>query len=375
MKVDFAPVKINSKSKEVVLEVLESGWLTSGKYVKLFEEKLSNYLGIETIVTSSCTISLEIAVAVIMKLTGKKLFLVPTWTFAATANAVLKNNGKIVFYDCNEEALFNYNDFEEKYLKYKEDLAGVVVVDYAGILPDYKKIREIIGDTFLISDAAHSIAGKLEGKHSSYWADFTAFSFYANKNLTCGEGGALAVKDKKLLKLAKTFRLHGINKETWDRYSGKSISFHYEIEEIGFKANLSDVLAAIGVVEMDYLDEYQRRRRKLYNIYQQNLKSNNNFKFVEHPDESGLHLVYLILNEGVDRDKVLLDFFNEGITLSYHYKPLHLHKAYSNNELILEKDCKTADKISNRQLSLPFSHNLNEEQIEYVVSFMNNYLF
>ncbi len=371
-KIEFAPVDFSDAIKYVE-EVLKSGWLTSGKFVNLVEERLSDYFKRPFLLTSSCTHSLELAYKFAIEKTEKNLFVVPTWTFAATANAAVNVGGRIAFYDVDDNLSVDFKSLARILQKHGNDVAAVVTVDYSGLPVDYKKVRHYIDmyapQALFIADCAHSFGSSYLNEPAGFFADIACFSFYANKNLPAGEGGGVLIKSEWERDF-RLMRLHGISKDSWARYgSGK---WDYSIEIIGKKANMSDLHAAVLMAKLERFDEDQKIRLAYWAKYAEVVEGIEGVRML--PLSIGVrrgnaHLAVLLFEDINRRDSVMQCLVDAGVMLSFHFPPLHIQPAYTSEMFgveVVESFGSIAEYYSNRVFSLPISAYLEPEDVDYV---------
>lgn len=370
MKGEFLPyyqTLIEDDEIKEVIDTLKSGWLTMGPKTIEFEKLLSDYLGVKhAIAVNSCTAALHLSLIALG--VGKRDEVITTpFTFASTGNVIVHVGAKPIFVDIKRDT---YNIDTEKI---KETITpktkAIIPVHYAGQPCDMKAIMEIAEDNnlFVIEDAAHVIGAEYQGKKIGTFGITTCFSFYVTKNITTGEGGAITTDDDELADKLRILRLHGISKDAWKRYSEKG-SWYYEIEECGWKYNMTDIQAALGIHQIKKLDKFIEIRRRYAAIYNEELKKvdgmitpyeKSNIKHVYH--------LYPILLRSYNRNEFIEKMYERGIGCSVHFIPLHLHPFYKNTFGFKKGDFPNAEWIYEREVSLPLYPKMGEKDLRYVI--------
>ncbi|GAF93293.1 unnamed protein product, partial [marine sediment metagenome] len=265
---------------------------------------LKNYLGAkDVVVVNSCTAALHLSLKALGVKEGDEVITTP-FTFASTANTIVHCGAKPVFVDIKKDTLNIDTEKIKKAITSKTK--AIIPVDYGGQACDIKAIEEIAKDKKLkvIEDAAHAIGSEYEGEKIGNFFDTTCFSFYAIKNMTTGDGGAIATNDNKIAEKLKTLRLHGISKDAWKRYSEKG-SWYYEINEAGYKYNMGDIQAAMGIEQLKKLDKFIKIRRRYAQIYNEAFKDLVVDVPVEKENVKHSYHLYPILLKNYDRNKFI----------------------------------------------------------------------
>ncbi|MBN9392977.1 MAG: DegT/DnrJ/EryC1/StrS aminotransferase family protein [Chloroflexi bacterium] len=327
----FKPLLSDAEINEVV-ETLRSGWLTTGPRTKRFEEEFADFVGAKyAIAVNSATAALHLGLDAVGVKAGDEV-LVPTYTFAATAEVVNYFGAVPVLVDC-EPGQFNL-DLGQLERLITPRTKAIIPVDIAGEAPDMDVLLEIAArhNLKVVEDAAHAIPAKYKGRWVGTLSDLTAFSFYANKNITTGEGGMLTTDNEEYADRARIMSLHGISKDAWKRYTSTG-SWYYEILQPGFKYNMTDVAAALGLHQLQRCFEMQQRREAIVEQYDAAFEE---MPEVEIPprsayNQSAWHLYLLRLNLDtlkIDRNEFLDKLKAANIGFSVHYIPLHMHPYY-----------------------------------------------
>jgi len=364
----YCQPSIGEEEIREVVDTLKSGWLTTGPKVERFEQLLAQYTGAKyAVAVNSCTAALHLSLIALGIRKGDEVITTP-FTFPATANVIVHVGAKPIFADIK---LDTYNiDPEEVNKAVTPKTKAIIPVHYAGQPYDIEAIKEIADDQdlYVIEDAAHALGAEYDGRKVGTFGHSTCFSFYATKNITTGEGGAVTTDSKELADRLRVLRLHGLDKDAWKRYSSGG-SWYYELRECGFKENMTDIQAALGICQMRKLDMFIEIRRKYAEIYNRELKKQSNVitpyekMNVKHP----YHL-YPILVEGYDRARFVEKMGELGIGCSVHYIPLHMHPFYKDTFHFEEGDFPHAEQVSAKEVSLPLYPKMREEDIWDVVS-------
>lgn len=391
MNIPFSPPRIDELTIKEVTDTLLSGWVTTGPKTKLFEDKLAEFIGIENVVClNSATAGLQLAMHWLGIKEGDEVIL-PAYTYCATANVVAQKGAKPVMVDVNE------NDFNINFHKIKglinENTKAIIAVDIAGLPADYKEIREIInqpeilkkfnpgndiqkklGRIALISDSAHSIGASYHGQKTGNQADMSSFSFHAVKNLTTAEGGAVAFNlpktfdNKEIKQLFKVLSLHGQNKDALTK--NKAGGWEYDVTHAGYKCNMTDIQAAIGLVELNRYSETLLKRKEIFQIYDDSFANKNwaiTPSYKSNNKLTSYHL-YMLRIKGCNleqRNEIIEKMALNGIAVNVHYKPLPLLSFYKNLNYNID-DFPQAYNNFKHEISLPVYYNLSKEEALHV---------
>lgn len=369
-KEKFIPYFLPSIGKDEIFEVVDSlknNWLTMGPKVIAFEKALEDYLGVKHVITlNSCTAALHLSLIVSGLKIGDEVITSPL-TFAATGNTIAHLGLKPVLVDINPETL----NIDPKRIEsaITPKTKAIVVVHYGGKSADLNEITSIANNHNLtiIEDAAHAIGTLYNGKKIGNHGNLTCYSFYATKNMTTGEGGAIATNNDEIAKRLRKLRLHGISKDAWKRYQ-KEGSWYYEIEECGWKYNLTDIQAAIGLHQIKKLDSFIRKRQELAKLYNTELSKIKGIKlpYQNFSLDDSLHL-YPIILENYNRDQFIKKMAESKIGTSVHFIPLHLHPFYKKAFKYKEGNFPETEKIFKGLVSLPLYPKMSKKDVEKVV--------
>ena len=361
---------IEEEDVEAVAEALRSDWLTTGPTVEAFEEELADFVGTdEAAAVSNGTAALHAAMHAIGIAPGDEV-IVPTLTFAATANSVVFEGGTPVFADVDPETLLL--DPQSVKERITEDTKAVVGVDYVGQPCRYDALREISDahDLVLLDDACHATGGTYKGDPVGSLADLNTFSFHPVKNMTTGEGGMVTTDDSDWADQMRRFRNHGITSTHHER--AEEGSWYYEIPEVGYNYRLTDFQCALGISQLKKLPEWVRRRREIARTYDEAFAPMGAVEPVRQRADSTcayhLYVVQLQLERlKADREQVFNALQAEGIGVNVHYIPVHYHPYYRENLGTEEGLCPTAEAAYERILTLPVFPRMTDEDVGDVI--------
>ena len=373
MKIPFHRPNLPESLDDIYTDSIRSGWLTTGLQVQEFESKLTQYLDAEYVVAvNSCTAALHLALAAKGFSKGDK-YIAPTYTFASTVECGEYLGMEPILVDCQQNGfLIDLNQVEDA-LKREHKVKAILPVHYAGEHVDMRHLFELAEKfgVFIVEDAAHALetgssAGKVGNTNHA-----AAFSFYANKNMTtAGEGGALATNDTKLAEKVKKLSLHGITKDSWDRFKTQG-SWEYDINELGFKYNLSDLAASFGLWQMGHLEDWQKRRFDIVNKYIQGLRSIDGLILPELKKGHAWHLFVIQLKSehwSISRNEFIEKINAKGIGLSVHYKPIHALYYYRKNYDLDPNKFPRANSLFQSVVTLPLYPRLTDAEVDYIIN-------
>jgi dTDP-4-amino-4,6-dideoxygalactose transaminase len=375
MRKTFLPFSKPSITKAEIHEVvktLKSGWLTTGKKAKLFEERFAQYVGTKHAVSlSSGTAALFLSLIVNNIQPDDEVITTPL-TFISTANVVHHLRARPVFCDIDENT-YNIDPtrIEEKISKRTK---AIIPVHYSGQPCDMMSIMKIARKFHLsvIEDAAHAMGAEYYGKKVGSLGNLTCFSLFPTKNITTGEGGIITLNDDKKAQRLLQLRLHGMTKDGWKRYT-KEGSWYYEVHEAGFKYNLADINAAIGLVQLKRLAALNQKRKQLVDYYKKKLSNFPGIRVLNiQPDKkSSWHIFPIWVDKdilGIDRNRLVQELWNRNIGTSVHFIPLHLQPFYQKTFAYKKGDFPIAEKTFEGIVSLPLFPQMNQSDIDAVVS-------
>ena len=353
------------------LATLRSGWIGTGPRVVAFENAFCEYVGARfAVAVHSCTAALHLAMIAIGLKPGDEV-IVPSLTFAATANAVIHAGGRPVLADVDRQMMCL--DSEDAASRVTSRTRAIIPVHFAGRACEMDAILELAGRHRLrvIEDCAHAIETLHRDRHVGTLGDLGAFSFYVTKNVVTGEGGMVTTAEPAWADRIKTLALHGLSADAWKRFSDEGFK-QYEVIEPGFKYNMTDLQAALGLHQLQRVDANLVRRREIWARYQMAFADLS--AFLPQPEQEGTrharHLYTLLLDIDrlrVGRDEVQLALHRQRIGTGIHYRALHLHRYYRETYRYARGDLPGAEWISDRTLSLPLSPKLTDGDVEDVI--------
>lgn len=365
----FCPPAIGPAESARVAKVLASGWITTGPETAEFEQRFREFVGADaSLALNSCTAALSLALRAVGVGPNDEV-ITSTNTFVSTVNVIEHCGATPVLVDVEPDTMNLDPRAVDAAITLKTK--AVIAVHYAGHPADLTTLQSICDarGLHLIEDAAHALPAKHAGRTIGGTGNLTAFSFYATKNLTTGEGGMLT-GPADLVDRARTLSLHGMSRNAWNRY-GDSGRWRYDIVEAGFKCNLSDLQSAIGIVQLERLPELQARRRAIYNRYNEAFAAAEALETPAWRDgvEHAMHLYVLRLRDGIgDRDHLIEGLYAAGIRPSLHFIPIHHHTYYRQRYGDRWGRFPVADSCFERMLSLPLSPAHADDEIERVVA-------
>jgi dTDP-4-amino-4,6-dideoxygalactose transaminase len=362
---------LGEEEHQEVEATLNSGWLTTGPKTQKFEELFKDYIGCKhAIALNSCTAGLNLALTVQNFADGDEVITTPM-TFPATANVILLQRLKPVFADIEPGTLTI--DPQKIAAKITSRTRAIIPVHFAGHPCDMTPIQELADqhNLVIIEDAAHALETQYKGKKIGNLGNATAFSFYANKNITTGEGGMLVTNDDALAETFRILRLQGISRDAWKRY-GKSGFSHWEQTLAGHKCNMSDLNASIGMHQIKKVEQFMTLRRKYVAMYDQAFADVAELEIpVVRDYATPAHHIYVIALHldrlTKDRDEFLDAIQAEGIGVALHYVALHLQPYYVKNFNTKPQDFPVASNYSERVISLPLYPKMSSADVERVI--------
>jgi dTDP-4-amino-4,6-dideoxygalactose transaminase len=364
---------INKEDKKAVSAALESRWLTGGPKVADFERMFASYVGVNhAVAVSSCTAALHLAMRILNIKAGDEV-IVPTMTFAATANVALFCGAKPVLVDIDEKT-FNISP-GDVLNNVTSRTKAIIPVHYGGQPCDMKEIQEIAEDhnVSIVEDCAHSLGAEYDGKQTGNMGSMGCFSFYPTKIITTIEGGMLTTNDESYAKKARTLREHGLSKTALDRES--DATWYYDVSDLGYNYRLNEVQAALGISQLQRVDEGIKKRIQVAHYYKKKLAAISPKGFVppyEAPGRSHVFHLYTIKIRKdtlrIDRDTLFKGLLDNGIQPSLHYTPLHLMSLYRKLLKCKPGDFPVAERVYNEIMSLPLYPTLTSEKIDFIAT-------
>ena len=375
MQTSFLPFHIPDIGEDeiqAVVETLRSGWLTTGPKVRQFEEDFARYIGCRhAVALNSGTAALHLALEAV-GIKAEDEVLVPTLTFAATAAVVLHLQAKPRLVDCRPETLNLDPDQIERAITAKT--RAIIPVHISGLPCEMGRILEIAKahNLRVIEDAAHALPARFQKQRVGTIGDITCFSFYATKTITTGEGGMATTENPEWAERMRIMGLHGISKDAWKRYTAEG-SWYYEILSPGYKYNLTDLAAAIGIQQLKKCDQFWQARQRIAALYTEGFQDMPEITTpaLAREGQHAWHLYILQLN--LERLRISRNEFVEllkqyQIGTSVHFIPLHLHPYYRETFGYRPQDLPQASAAFERIVSLPLYPKMTEAQVQHVIS-------
>lgn len=390
--IPFSPPRIDQKIIDEVTAALKSGWITTGPRAKQFEKELTTYCGAKTTVAvNSWTMGMQVMLAWWGIKEGDEVIL-PAYTYCASANVIVHSGAKPVMVDIDEK---DFNISVENIRKaITPKTKAIIAVDIAGFPCDYDEIlalvkspeivaqfsannelQEKLGRIIVLSDSAHSFGAMYKGRKSGSLADVSSFSFHAVKNLTTAEGGALlfnlpdAFDHDEIYKTFCTMILHGQNKDALAKT--QKGNWRYDVEEPGFKCNMTDLQAAIGLVELERYQENLDRRKVIFDAYSNGFKDKPwaILPRYETADKTTSYHLFLLRIKGVTepmRDAIMQGIFDQDVSVNVHFLPVPTLTAYKKRGYDIADYPETWNKYQN-EITLPVYFNLTDEEVQTVI--------
>jgi dTDP-4-amino-4,6-dideoxygalactose transaminase len=363
---------IEGDDEQAVLSVLRSGWLTTGPQTKAFERSLAEYVGTtRAVALNSCTAALHLALEAAGVGPGDEVVTSPI-TFAATANVIVHRGARPVFADVDPLTL--NLDVERFEAAITSRTKAVIPVDFAGHPADLDEIMDVAHrrGIVVIDDAAHAIGAEYKSRRIGSVADMTAFSFYATKNITSGEGGALTTNNEEWADRVSMMSLHGISRDAWKRYGADGYK-HWDIIYPGYKYNMFDVQGALAGSQLAKIDRFHERRLQLKRRLDSGL---SDLAEIQLPGEKpyvkhAYHLYPIIVRTErltADRDAVMNAIQAENVGVGVHFRAIHLHPYYAETFGFRRGDFPKAEHYSDRTISLPLYPRMSDDEADDVVA-------
>jgi dTDP-4-amino-4,6-dideoxygalactose transaminase len=405
MKVPFAIPECGDDEINEVADVIRSGWLTTASRCAQFEKDFAKFVGAKhALAVNSATAALHLGLEALGIKAGDKV-LVPTFTFTATAEVVRYLRADPVFVDCDRETfcvtasqmqrIFDAHRakgpstiFRTYGVNIEHSVKAIIPVHFGGHPCDVDSILEFAKENGLkvMEDAAHALPTRYQSKEETgkrkelgkrmigSIGDVTCFSFYANKTMTTGEGGMLCTDDDEIAKRVKVMRLHGINRDVWDRFS-TGASWEYDVVAPGFKYNMPDINAALGIHQLKKVELFREKRERIARIYYEEFGDIPGMILPQIHCDMKDHSWYIFnvlidcdrTRGGIGRDEFITEMTKRNIGTSVHYKPLHRMTYYREKYGLKPEMFPNAEWVFERCVSLPMFSAMTDEQLEYVI--------
>jgi len=410
-KIPFSRVVCDGRELELVREVLESGWLTTAGKAQEFETRFAAAVGARyACAVNSCTAALHLALEALGVGPGDKV-LVPTWTFTASAEVVRYLGADPILLDVDEETALLTPEIVEDGIRRHPEAKVLIVVHFGGHPAEMDRagggsqgergvprcggspqgerggprcgggIVEVCKrhGVRILEDAAHAFPTRHAGRMIGAFGDITCFSFYANKTITTGEGGMLTTEDEALYKRCKIMRLHGIDRDVWARFTSDKPSWEYDVVAPGYKYNMPDINAAIGLAQLERAEHLRRERQRCAEFYLRELADVACLRLPRGkipPEDHSWHLFPVVLREGapVSRNRAIELLAERGVGTSVHYKPIHRMTYYRDRYGLNPEAFPNAERIWRGCFSLPIHSWLTNDELRYICESLKDVL-
>jgi dTDP-4-amino-4,6-dideoxygalactose transaminase len=379
-RIPFCRVVLGRAEHEYVKEAMESGWLTTAGKCFEFEQRFREKVGEKhACAVNSGTAALHLACQALGIGADDKVF-VPSMTFTASAEVLRYLGADPIFLDMEYGTCLVTPAILKEGIRRVPGAKALMLVHFGGqaaqLLGSDRREPGLLDicrkqGIKLIEDAAHAFPTRYKGRMIGSFGDATCFSFYANKTITTGEGGMLVTDDRRLFERVKVMRLHGINRDVWNRFTDETAEWEYDVVAPGFKYNMSDINAAIGLAQLERADEFRNERQRCAEFYYENL---SDIEVLDLPvckcalEDHAWHLFWIVLNDKSPvRRNVFIEKMDEaGIGTSVHYKPLHRMTYYRERYDLKPEDFPNAERHWKGVVSLPIYPTLSDEELDYV---------
>jgi len=381
IKVPFALPECGDDEIKEVADVIKSGWLTTASRCAQFEEDFARFVGAKyALAVNSATAALHLGLEALGIGEGDWV-LVPCFTFTATAEIVRYLRADSVFVDCDPDTFcIDLTRLQETLSamshKQKARLKAVIPVHFGGHPCEIDPILEFAKKHKLkvMEDAAHAIPTRYKGRLVGAFGNVTCFSFYANKTMTTGEGGMLCTDDDEIAKRVKVMRLHGINRDVWDRFS-TGASWEYDVLAPGFKYNMPDINAALGIHQLKKVEFFREKRQRIAQAYYESLKDIPGLILPRlhcAKEDHSWYLFNVLIDPGktlkdIDRNEFIIEMTKRDIGTSVHYKPIHRLAYYKKKYSLKPEMFPNAEWVFKRCVSLPIFSAMTDEQVDYTI--------
>jgi dTDP-4-amino-4,6-dideoxygalactose transaminase len=382
MKVPFAIPECGDDEIQGITDVIKSGWLTTASRCSRFEKDFAKFIGVKhALAVNSATAALHLGLEA-LEISENDKVLVPTFTFTATAEVVRYLKADPVFVDCDLETFCITSTLIENVLANDQSLItdnslkAIIPVHFGGHPCDMDAILEFCKDNNLkiLEDAAHALPTKYNGRLIGSDGDITCFSFYANKTITTGEGGMLCTNDDDIARRVRIMRLHGINRDVWDRFS-IGASWEYDIVAPGFKYNMPDINAAIGIHQLRKAELFRDKRQRIAEAYYESLRDIPGLTLPKihcAMEDHSWYLFNVLIDpdktvRGIDRNVFIDEMTKRNIGTSVHYKPIHRMTYYKERYGLKPEMFPNAEWVYQRCVCLPIFSAMTDDQVNYVI--------
>ena len=368
----YGTQSFDQKEIDEIIDTLKSDWVTTGPKMRLFEDKFKDHVGSKyAIAVNSGTAALHISTSCINIKPGDEVITTP-FTFVASANCVVYRGGTPIFADIKKDT-YNVDPIEIK-KKITSKTKAIIPVDFAGQPCDYDEICEIAEENnlFIIEDAAHAVDSEYKGRKIGNISDLTTFSFHPVKNITTAEGGMVTTNNDELYEKMLMFRTHGITKDAVNRF-GKSGGYYYDMQYLGFRYNLSELHASLGIQQLNKLESFQKRRHEVVKIYNRELHNipEITLPYVKKDIKHTWHLYVIQIDYEkltIDRDYMFKALREENIGVNVHYIPVHYHSYYINNYHLSKGMFPIVEELFPKILTIPLFPRMTDDDVYDVIN-------
>jgi len=379
MMIPFARVPVAGNEKKYISEVLESGWLTTAGKAGAFEKNFADAVQARfACAVNSGTAALHLGLEALGVKPGDRVF-VPSMTFTSSAEIIRYLQANPVFLDTEYGTNLITPEILQDAISKNPDVRYLIIVHYGGqaaamLSGEQEGILEICKrhNIKILEDAAHAFPARLNNQMVGSLGEVACFSFYANKPITTGEGGMLTTQNETVYERVKKMRLHGIDRDVWNRFTGNKPSWEYDVVEAGYKYNMPDVNAAIGLAQLEKAEEFRAGRQQVAEYYYEHLAPLK--RYIDLPvtrvpfQDHAWHLFPVVLkgNAPVSRNKFIEKMSEAGIGTSVHYKPLHRMTYYKNKYQLKASDFPNTERTWRGNVSLPIFPYMQEKELSYI---------
>jgi dTDP-4-amino-4,6-dideoxygalactose transaminase len=370
----FALPLIGEEEIAEVIDTLRSGWLTTGPKTALFEKNFTQFIGADyALAVNSATSGLHLALEAVGVGPGDKVITTP-YTFTATAEVIRYLGADPILVDIDPKT-FNIDPNKIREIASKhDDIKAIIPVHFAGQSCDMTAIKDIADEHHwkVIEDAAHALPTTWQGQMIGTLSDITVYSFYATKTIATGEGGMVVSNNEAYIKRMKVMRLHGINRDVFNRYTSDTPSWFYEVVEPGYKYNMSDIAASLGIYQLKKANLFQQRREQMAMQYNQAFSDLPlRVPYIAYPEDTHAWHLYVIQLEleslTLTRDQFIEQMAKEGIGTSVHFIPLHLQPYWRDQYHYQADDYPIALNAYHRAVSLPIYPKMTDDDVIQVI--------
>jgi dTDP-4-amino-4,6-dideoxygalactose transaminase len=375
LRVPLSDIDMGEEEIESVVNVLKSKWLSMGSVTQEFEQKFSEYLGVQhSLAVSNGTAALHIAMRALGIGPGDEV-IVPSLTFVASVNVVLYVGAKPVFADITSLDDFNISpaDIEQKITPMTK---AIIVVHYGGYPVDMDVILKIARDKglYVIEDAAHAPGAELNGKKLGTIGKIGCFSFFSNKNLVTGEGGMIVTNDSIIAERIKKLRSHGMTSLSLERFKGHA--YTYDVEDLGYNYRSFEIASALGLIQLQKLNRNNDKRSQIVSKYIKRLKTNPylHIPFINHKGYPAFHLFPVLVHKDIPREELMTSLREMGIQTSIHYPAVHLFSYHQKRLGTYRGMLPITEEITQRELSLPLYPTMTDDDVSLVIEKLKHIL-